>query len=52
VMPASANSLGSRPWWVAKARSERPRASGEYATIMSIHGETVLYKFTMQINEI
>jgi len=29
VMPARASSLGKRAWWVAKARSERPRASGE-----------------------
>ncbi len=28
VIPASAGSLGKRPWWVRNARSERLRASG------------------------
>ena len=29
VIPASASSFGRRSWRVRKARSERPRASGE-----------------------
>ena len=33
---AAASSFGSRPWCVPNARSERPRASGEYAGIISI----------------
>ena len=36
LAPAAASSLGSRPWCVPNARSERPRASGEYAGIISI----------------
>ena len=33
TIPAKASSLGRRSWRVRKARSERPRASGEYAAM-------------------
>ena len=36
VIPAAASSFTKRSWWVRNARSDRPRASGEYAGIIVI----------------
>ena len=36
AIPASASSLTRRSWSVRKARSERPRAAGEYAAMCSM----------------